>query len=105
MIGTCLKSNWFRIPGVKQRSYHHSLFIESPLLETGALITFTVISNYVQHMLSEADLDTISNVNFLIDFFLDTEGMFNIYSFMHIHRIHTHIPCDLHYIIGINRRI
>ena len=57
-------------------------------------------------MLSEADLDTISNVNFLIDFFLDTEGMFRIFihSYIYIGYIHTHIT-DLYHIIGINRRI
>lgn len=57
-------------------------------------------------MLSEADLDTISNVNFLIDFFLDTEGMFRIFihSYIYIGYIHTHTT-DLYYIIGINRRI
>ena len=46
MLGTCLKSNWFRIPGIKQRFYHCTLFIKSQFLETGDLITFTVISNY-----------------------------------------------------------
>ena len=58
MIGTCLKSNWFRIPGVKQRSYHRTLF-ESQLLETGDLITFTVISNYKSSICSPRQIWTL----------------------------------------------
>lgn len=44
-------------------------------------------------MLSEADLETISNVNFLTDFSLSIQkDVQNIYSFIHIYRIHTHTP-------------
>lgn len=49
-------------------------------------------------MLSEADLDTISNVNFLIDFFLNTEGMFRIFihSYIYIGYIYTYRRSLLH---------
>ena len=45
-------------------------------------------------MLSEADLETISNVNFLTDFSLSIQKECSEYLFIHtyIYRRHTHMP-------------